>query len=75
MLFASTGYHVCLYDVVQSQLDAAMAEINQKLKDLEAAGNLRGSMSATEQFKLISAGNNLEECVKDARHVQVCPLQ
>jgi len=72
MLFAGVGYDVVLYDVLESQISVALADIKKQLKSLEDDGMLRGTMTAEEQFKCIRGVNNLKECVQNAKHVQEC---
>ncbi|GFU44478.1 lambda-crystallin homolog [Nephila pilipes] len=71
MLFASVGYEVKLFDVESSKIDDALADIKLQLNKLEENGYLRGYLSASEQFSLISRCDSLKQCVADSIHVQV----
>ncbi|XP_063985489.1 lambda-crystallin homolog [Diachasmimorpha longicaudata] len=72
MLFASVGYNVMIYDIVQKQIDNALTDIYQQLKRLEANKLLRGSFTADQQFALIKGTSSLAEVVKNAKLVQEC---
>ncbi|XP_071818987.1 lambda-crystallin-like [Apostichopus japonicus] len=72
MIFASAGYNVVIYDILPSQVKDALASVKTQLKDLNKSGMLRGSLSADEQFSLISGCSNLHDTVKDAIYVQEC---
>jgi len=71
MLFAGAGYRVVLYDTVESQVTAALADIQQQLTKLEESQLLKGSLSSQQQFALISGTNDLAEAATDAIYVQV----
>jgi len=75
MLFASVGYSVSLYDVVPSAVGSALSLIKQDLESLEKEGLLRGHLSATQQFSLISKADSLSSCLKDAVHCQECVFE
>lgn len=72
MIFASAGYEVYLYDVLESALDNAFVVLQDELNNLERKGLLRGNLTAAQQFALIKKAKSLEEVVKGAVHVQEC---
>ncbi|EDV98084.1 lambda-crystallin homolog [Drosophila grimshawi] len=72
LLFASAGYRVQLYDIVESQVATALDELQQQLQQLEANGTLRGNLSAQTQFELINGCTQLQQLAKDALHIQEC---
>lgn len=59
MIFASVGYKVAIYDIVESQVANALKQAEAQLKSLEQRGLLRGKLSAEKQFSRIS-GNNFK---------------
>lgn len=75
MLFASVGYSVKLFDVASEKIDDALVDIKQQLQKLEDTGYLRGTLTAAQQFSLISKCLTLADCVKDCIHVQECVFE
>uniref|UniRef100_A0A069DSF5 L-gulonate 3-dehydrogenase n=1 Tax=Panstrongylus megistus TaxID=65343 RepID=A0A069DSF5_9HEMI len=72
MLFASAGYSVTIYDVIQQQVENAKTDIKQQLLTLEKNNILRGKLSAEQQITLISGTSSLEDCLKGAKYIQEC---
>ncbi|XP_035686140.1 lambda-crystallin-like isoform X2 [Branchiostoma floridae] len=72
MLFAASGYEVCLFDILQEQVSGALDNIKMRLQDLQKAGLLRGSLTADEQFGLISGCSDFNAACQGALHVQEC---
>ena len=72
MIFASAGYKVTLYDILESQVSAALTNIASELVQFEKDGVIRGTISAADQTKLISGSSNLSDCIKDCVYVQEC---
>lgn len=72
LLFASAGYRVQLYDILESQVTTALDGLREELQQLEAKGALRGKLTAAAQYELISGCTQLKELVQDALHIQEC---
>lgn len=72
MIFSSFGYRVQLYDVNAECLAQAPDLIARELKELCDKKLARGTLSLEERLALISTTESLEECLRDAIHVQEC---
>ena len=72
MIFASAGYKVSIYDILEEQINTALREIEKELNELESLKLLRGSSSAQEQIKLICGCSDLKNLVDNALLVQEC---
>lgn len=72
MIFASVGYKVCIFDIVQSQIENALQQAKSQLLNLEAKGLLRGKLTAAQQFSCISGSTDLKEAISNAFFLQEC---
>lgn len=54
MLFASAGYKVIVYDILQEQVEKAKEDIALQINTLESKKLLRGKLNGQEQISLIS---------------------
>ncbi|RZF44875.1 hypothetical protein LSTR_LSTR004500 [Laodelphax striatellus] len=72
MLFAAAGYNVTLYDILPEQIETALVDLKDQLTKLEQKKLLRGTLTAKQQYSLITATTSLADCVKDAVYVQEC---
>nr|CAD7445486.1 unnamed protein product [Timema bartmani]CAD7457377.1 unnamed protein product [Timema tahoe] len=72
MLFASVGYQVYIYDIEETQITAALQDVDKQLKTLEKNSLLRGTLPASQQIALIKGSTSLAECTKGAKLVQEC---
>lgn len=72
MIFASVGYKVCIFDIVQSQIENALKQAQSQLKSLEEKGLLRGKLTADEQFSCISGCTDLKQAIAGAFFLQEC---
>ncbi|XP_033111786.1 lambda-crystallin homolog [Anneissia japonica] len=57
---------------MSSEVTSALDDIETQLYAAKQSGLLRGTLSAEEQFKLITGSNDLVEAVKGAKHIQEC---
>lgn len=75
MIFAGHNFNVCLYDIKPEMAVSAISSVKEKLESFESQGYLRGSGSASEQIKKISAAKCLSECVQGAGYLQECTFE
>uniref|UniRef100_A0A7M4F3F2 L-gulonate 3-dehydrogenase n=1 Tax=Crocodylus porosus TaxID=8502 RepID=A0A7M4F3F2_CROPO len=73
MVFASGGFKVILYDIVQQQITSALENISKQMRELEKSGMLKGTLSAEKQFSLIHGCSDLKEALEGATFIQVNP--
>ncbi|KAK0042763.1 lambda-crystallin [Biomphalaria pfeifferi] len=72
MLFVSAGYKVVVFDIEQSQLEAAKKDIWKQLVALESQGLLRGKLTKEQQFENITTTSDLKECILGSFFIQEC---
>ncbi|XP_066478118.1 lambda-crystallin homolog [Tiliqua scincoides] len=72
MVFASGGFEVKLYDIMEEQVVKALEKIGKQLKELEKTGMLKGSLKADQQLALISCSTDLKAAVEGAVYIQEC---
>ncbi|XP_006017698.1 lambda-crystallin homolog isoform X1 [Alligator sinensis] len=72
MVFASGGFKVILYDIVQQQITSALENISKQMRELEKSGMLKGTLSAEKQFSLIHGCSDLKEALEGATFIQEC---
>ena len=71
MLFAASGFKVCIYDNISKQLEDGLADIHSQMDKLKSTGQLRGTLSVAEQMALIEGAVDLKSCIQDAFYIQV----
>ncbi|XP_075448409.1 lambda-crystallin homolog isoform X2 [Ascaphus truei] len=72
MVFASGGFRVKLYDIVQQQVSTAIEDIRKQMEELKKSGMLRGNLSVEEQMALVSGCSDLKLAVDGAMFIQEC---
>lgn len=70
MIFASVGYKVSIFDIVESQVTTALKQAEAQLKTLEQKGLLRGNFTAAEQFSFIEGCTDLVKALDGAFFLQ-----
>ncbi|MEE6472726.1 hypothetical protein FKM82_009700 [Ascaphus truei] len=70
MVFASGGFRVKLYDIVQQQVSTAIEDIRKQMEELKKSGMLRGNLSVEEQMALVSGCSDLKLAVDGAMFIQ-----
>ncbi|KAM4796840.1 lambda-crystallin homolog isoform 2-T2 [Rhinophrynus dorsalis] len=73
MVFASGGFRVKLYDIVQEQVTTALEDIRKQMEELKKSEMLRGRLSVREQLDLISGCSDLKSALEGAILIQVNP--
>ncbi|XP_078513200.1 lambda-crystallin homolog [Lissotriton helveticus] len=72
MVFASAGYKVKIYDIVQQQVTSALEDISKQMEELNKSGMLRGSLSPEKQLSLITGCSDLKSALDGAVFIQEC---
>jgi L-gulonate 3-dehydrogenase len=72
MIFASVGYKVAIYDIIESQVANALKQAKDQLKTLEEKKLLRGKFTADEQFSFIEGCTDLSKALEGAFFLQEC---
>ncbi|KAM4796839.1 lambda-crystallin homolog isoform 1-T1 [Rhinophrynus dorsalis] len=72
MVFASGGFRVKLYDIVQEQVTTALEDIRKQMEELKKSEMLRGRLSVREQLDLISGCSDLKSALEGAILIQEC---
>lgn len=72
MIFASVGYKVSIYDIVESQVENALKQTKVQLNSLEQRGLLRGALTAEQQFGCITGCTDIKQAVTGAFFLQEC---
>uniref|UniRef100_A0A914VR34 3-hydroxyacyl-CoA dehydrogenase n=1 Tax=Plectus sambesii TaxID=2011161 RepID=A0A914VR34_9BILA len=69
-LFLGGGYQVCMYDISQDRVDAALNAVQFKLNKLKDEGLLHGTLSVEERLANLSTTTDLQECLAGAIYAQ-----
>ncbi|NP_001120498.1 lambda-crystallin homolog [Xenopus tropicalis] len=72
MVFASGGFRVKLYDIVQEQVSTALEDIRKQMEELKKSEMLRGALSMEDQMALISGCTDLKYALHGAQYIQEC---
>ncbi|NP_001091202.1 crystallin lambda 1 L homeolog [Xenopus laevis] len=72
MVFASGGFRVKLYDIVQEQVSTALEDIRKQMEELKKSEMLRGSLSLEDQMALVSGCTDLKDALHGAQFIQEC---
>lgn len=70
MIFASVGYKVSIFDIIESQVSNGLKQTEAQLKSLEEKGLLRGNFTAEEQFSFIEGCTDLSKALDGAFFLQ-----
>ncbi len=60
-----------MFDIIPGASHAALKDVEDKLRQLESEGLIRGR-TAAQAFALVSATDSLEHLVKNSTYVQEC---
>ena len=71
MIFAGSGFKVCIYDSVYKQVEDGLREIRSQLEYLNSEGHLRSDLTVEQHIARIEGTKDLKACLQNAFYIQV----